>query len=67
MLSIFIDNRVKKDLLIILKYEGVHSNLAMTVYNKKMSTANFTQINLIYYNKLMSTAELHSNQSYITK
>ena len=29
-----------------------------------MSTANFTQINLIY-NKLMSTAELHSNQSYI--
>ena len=31
--SIFIGNRVKKDLLIIyiVKYEGVHSNLAMTV------------------------------------
>ena len=34
-LSIFIGNRVKKDLMIILymysNYEGVHSNLGMTV------------------------------------
>ena len=35
MLMYFIGNKVKKDFIdnIIVKYEGVHSNLAMTVCN----------------------------------
>ena len=65
MLSIFTGNRVKKDLLIIyiVKYEGVHSNLAMAVYSVVRKTWNFI---IQYYSKRQQFMEFQNSLALVT-